>query len=105
MHRKILGIVDSNVQVDHADGNGLVNTRLNIRIATRNQNQQNKRKNGGCASAYKGVHLCNGKWRARITIDGKRRHLGYFASETEAASAYDSAAKHLFNKFALTNFS
>jgi hypothetical protein len=36
-------------------------------------------------------HKTSGKWRARIRIDGKQRHLGYFADEEEAAAAYREA--------------
>lgn len=33
-----------------------------------------------------------GKWRARITVDGKLIHLGYFDSLEEATRAYEEAA-------------
>ena len=46
------------------------------------------------ASRYTGVswYRAYGKWQAMISLDGKRRHLGYFDSETDAAKAYDAAA-------------
>jgi hypothetical protein len=31
------------------------------------------------------------KWKAQIQIDGKKRHLGLFAAEEEAAKAYRDA--------------
>ena len=33
------------------------------------------------------------KWKARIMIDGKMRHLGYFELEADAAAEYDKFAK------------
>ena len=33
----------------------------------------------------------NGKWTARLTIEGKRKTLGYFDTETEAAIAFNQA--------------
>jgi len=40
------------------------------------------------------------KWRAEITVDGKKKALGYHASEREAAAAYDAFAATLpgFNR-------
>ena len=40
-------------------------------------------------SKHKGVHFhkASGKYQARITIDGKQKHLGLFNSELEAAEA------------------
>lgn len=34
----------------------------------------------------------HGKYRAQITINGERIHLGYFKNETQAAAAYRKAA-------------
>lgn len=57
------------------------------------------------SSIYKGViwDEQRGKWRSRIEINGKRKHLGYFESEVDAADAYDKAAVELFGSFAKLN--
>ena len=36
--------------------------------------------------------------------NGKRKNLGYFLNESEAAQAYDNAARELFGDFAALNF-
>lgn len=43
-------------------------------------------------SRFRGVtwHKC-GKWVARLTMNGKRKVLGYFSSEEEAALAFNKA--------------
>lgn len=104
MHRLISGAPAGRL-VDHKDGDGLNNRRNNFRICTRQENNRNIRKLSG-ASQYKGISYHKGrkKWYARITVDGKDVHVGSYESETEAARAYDNAAKKHFGEFARLNF-
>jgi len=103
MHRLLL---DTDAPtVDHINGNGLDNRRLNLRPATRAQNSQNRGKHQTIHhSRFKGVTLHRGKWVAYIYLNGKRKHLGYFSSQEEAAKAYDKSALENFGEFARTNF-
>ena len=105
MHRLILN-APKGLLVDHIDHNGLDNRKSNLRLCTNRQNQQNRRPTRGSNSRYKGVHWCNfhKKFRARITHNGIRLHLGYFEDEIAAAKAYDKKAKELFGEFAYLNF-
>jgi hypothetical protein len=111
MHRLIkLGSdgLTAKCKVDHHNGNGLDNRRHNLRAATHAQNMMNSvgrpdvRKSG-----FKGVsvrkHACK-PFRACIEAQGKQKHLGYFASEVEAARAYDDAAILCFGSYARLNF-
>ena len=92
--------------VDHINHNGLDNRRSNLRSATHAQNNANQRPRKGGASQYKGVYLKKktGKWRARIKVDGRDLHLGYFFDEAAAARAYDAAARQAFGEYAYPNF-
>jgi hypothetical protein len=105
MHRLILGLTsDDPLEVDHINGDRLDNRRSNLRVANQSQNLANQRKTRG-ASRYKGVdwHERHQLWRARIQKDGKRRLLGWFASEDEAGVAYNEAAVRLFGEYARLN--
>ena len=57
-------------------------------------------------AGYKGVGWARreSKWRARITINKKETHIGYFTDVIEAAKAYDKMAIKLHGEFAYTNF-
>jgi hypothetical protein len=103
MHRLILR-VDANTQVDHRDGNGLNNTRGNLRPATHAQNQHNSRLRKDNQSGFKGVHRQGNRWVARIRVDGEQKHLGSFRTPEEAARAYDAAALRLRGEYARLNF-
>jgi len=104
MHRAILN-APPRMDVDHINGNGLNNTRENLRLCTRSQNMMNQRLKGG-TSRFRGVSWLKGgaKWHAQVRANGKRLHLGLFTDETEAAMAYDAAARELFGDFARLNF-
>jgi hypothetical protein len=92
--------------IDHQDGNGLNNTRENLRRATHQGNSANSRSQRGSVSRFKGVgyHKQARKWEAFIRHEGKKQHLGLHDDEESAARAYDEMAIRLFGEFAKPNF-
>lgn len=91
--------------VDHKDGNGLNNTRENLRLALQKQNAKNRQKVAVGSSRFKGVHWSKTHrvWVARIQTDGRGYHLGTFDKEEDAARAYDEAAIRFHGEYARLN--
>lgn len=89
--------------VDHIDGNGLNNTRENLQIVSNSLNIAKARRHFTNTSGYRGVYLCRGLWRSRITKDGARVELGSYESKEDAARAYNRASKELFDEFGYQN--
>jgi hypothetical protein len=88
--------------VDHIDGNGQNNAWANLRVANQSQNVANGKLAKNNKAGFKGVyrHNQNGCYVALIHANGKKHHLGCFATPEEAHAAYmDAATKH-FGEFA-----
>ncbi len=103
MHRVIVQPLPG-FQIDHINGDKLDNRRSNLRVCTHQQNSINQGKRPGTTSKYKGVTQLGRRWRAQIWHNGKRHHLGCYATEADAAREYDEAAIRLFGSFANLNF-
>jgi hypothetical protein len=100
MHRELLGLQRGDRrQGDHENGNRLDNTRANLRIATHGQNLQNRiGLNAMNTSGYRGVawNKRKHKWHAYARVDGRRQHLGYYATAEEAACVVSAwRAEHM----------
>jgi hypothetical protein len=94
MHTQITGWTS----VDHRNGNGLDNRRVNLRQATQAQNVRAfRRKSSTTSSKFRGVswHYIQRKWVTRVIINGRHKTIGCFSSEEEAARAWDSAVLNL----------
>lgn len=85
-------------QVDHLNGDRDDNRLSNLRLATNKQNIENRhRVRSDSRSGLRGVqiHKQTGRWRARIKVAGRYRHLGLFDSPEEASRAYLAAKQEL----------
>lgn len=95
-------------RVDHKDGDGLNNTRLNVRPASASDNNKNKGAQSNNTSGYKGVirekKSRRNPWRAQIKSDGRYIRIGGYQTPEQAALAYDKAAILIHGEFASLNF-
>lgn len=85
--------------IDHLNGDRSDNCIANLRSVDRRTNNRNRRLNRNSTSGICGVkQLRNGRWSARIRIDGRNKWLGTFDSSAEAAAAREAAsATHGFH--------
>jgi len=89
--------------VDHKDLNGLNNRRENLRLSNPLTSSRNRKKHFNSSTDYKGVSTEDGRFRARIKVNGKQIGLGSYMTPELAAAAYDEAAIEHYGEFALTN--
>jgi hypothetical protein len=106
MHREVIDVPDD-LYIDHINHHGWDNRKANIRPATAAGNARNARyPKINTSSKYRGVwyNRQTKKWRATIVVNRKRKQIGYFRDEIDAAKAYDNAAKRYYSDFAILNF-
>lgn len=70
---------------DYKDRDGHDNQKHNLRLATRNQNAQNKRIQVNNTSGLKGVTFVKKtqKWMVRIQTNKERKLVGFYSSKEE----------------------
>jgi hypothetical protein len=101
LHRLVMGDPEGKL-VDHRKGAKLDNRKAALRVATKAQNNENRKINSNNTSGHKGVswHKATKKWQAQIKHEGKKINLGRFTDLEGAAKAYREAAVRLHKEFA-----
>jgi hypothetical protein len=82
--------LNNHPEIDHINGIRTDNRLENLRWVSTEQNGRNKKKGEITSSSYMGVSWWerDKKWKARITINKKTKHIGVFATELDAFSAW-----------------
>lgn len=91
-------------QIDHRDGDRLNNAIENLRESNHSQNMHNQSNRVTNKSGYKGVSWDKkgNKFRAQISVNSKKIHLGCYETAEEAYLAYCVAADKYHGDFART---
>ena len=74
-------------EIDHRDRDRNNNAIDNLRAVTSSENNHNRKLFDSNTSGCKGVSFTSNRWRASISIDGKRINLGRFTKFSEAVDA------------------
>ncbi len=91
-------------EIDHDNGNKADNKFLNLKAATHAQNGQNLKREVLGAAGLQGVHFDEsvGKYSASVTVEHRKKHLGYFDTAEIAHGEYlqAKAREHPFANLA-----
>ena len=97
----IYGKIPKGRQIDHINGIRSDNRLENLRLATAKQQAQNRKVRSDSVSGASGVSFSkqHHKWKASISVNGVKVHLGYFDCIEEAKKVREMAKNqyHTFN--------
>lgn len=102
---KLHKLLFPNVEVDHIHHKKYDNRKSKLRTATRSQNNMNRGLRNDNSSGVVGVCWAKreNKWLARINMNGKEIHLGYFEKFEDAVNARKEAEEKYFGEFSYDN--
>lgn len=100
MHKELVPCPKGFV-IDHIDGDGLNNTRENLRVCSHLENMRNRKPQKGMKHA--GIFEVKKGFSARIWHEGRTIDLGIFKTEEEAIEVRNNKAKELRGEFAKLN--
>ena len=104
LHRYIVN-AEEGQYVDHINNNFNDYRKKNLRLCNNAENNRNRGLQKNNTSGYPGVGWAKReqKWRVRIKIDGKEKHLGYFDSIDDAIKTKKAAEEKYFGEYSYEN--
>ncbi len=100
MHRLIMNYPD--MHIDHINRNKIDNRKDNLRITNSSNNSKNVGVKSNNTSGVTGVswYKTREEWVAKIKLNDKYKHLGYFIDKEDAIKIRLQAEKQYFKEFA-----
>jgi len=89
---------DAPQEIDHINCISSDNRIINLRLASHAENGRNKT-SSRTHSPYRGIAKSKNKWKAQISISGKRLYLGLYNTPEEAHKSYIEASRKYHGKF------
>lgn len=88
-------------EIDHKNRDGRDNRWINLRVASRPQNQVNRSMQSNNTTGFRGVifRKSSGRYLAQIYYDGKTKYLGSFTNAEEADKTYREFGERLHGEF------
>ena len=95
LHRVVTRTIDKELVVDHLDSDGLNNQKSNLRVCTLAENNSHTSSHRDSSSKFLGVSYdaARNKWKVSLRCKGRTVLNKRFNTETEAALAYNDAAR------------
>lgn len=106
LHRFVLDYTGS-LCVDHLNHDGLDCRKRNLNIVSKATNNISRRAHARkCTSRFKGVSwsAAKNRWVVFVKEGGRRKWLGAYRDEVQAAQVYDEAARRVYRNNAVLNF-
>lgn len=90
-----IGPISRGMQIDHINGDGLDNSKLNLRLVVEGENNRNMPMQSNNTSGAVGVEWCKKtcKWVASISSNRKKVYLGAYVEFSEAVVVRKKAEK------------
>ena len=105
MHRLIMDVTDTNIDVDHIKHKRYDNRKSQLRVATSSQNIRNSKLSKNNTSGITGVWKDNktNKWQAEIMLHKEKIYLGQYDTKEEAAKIRKEAEEKYFGEWSYDN--
>ena len=105
LHRLIMGVSQSDIQVDHIDHKKYDNRKKNLRLVNNQQNCMNRSLQNNNTSGTAGVtyNKDSGTWTSRIYYKNETIYLGCYHTKEQAIAVRKQAENDYYGEYSYSN--